>query len=93
MTLERDFQGTSWEPIFAGWVDADSKAIRQIEFVEKLKNRNSHVDHNTSLFVLSILEKIKLLRLNFSQRNVTDLKRMESHEEARVINKYSTKQI
>ena len=59
-------------------LDADPKAIQQIEFVGKVKK----LDHNEndtdagndqSMFVLAILEKIKETRLKFSQGSVTVL--------------------
>ena len=56
-------------------LDADPKAIQQIEFVGLLKklddNDNVTDDSNDqSMFVLTILEKIKETKLNFSQGNV-----------------------
>ena len=47
---------------------ADSKAIQQIEFTGHLKNPNgTNADGTKSMFVLTILEKIKETRLTFSQ--------------------------
>ena len=40
-------------------LDADPKSIQQIEFVEQLKNPADAVVAYTSMFVLTILEKIK----------------------------------
>ena len=41
-------------------LDADPKAIQQIEFVGKLKNTDGvNADGTQSMFVLTILEKIK----------------------------------
>ena len=52
-------------------LDADPKAIEQIEFAEKLKNTDGeNVDGTQSMFVLAISEKIKETRLKFSQRSV-----------------------
>ena len=57
-------------------LDADLKAIQQIEFVGQLKkldadnnNNNSNNNNNAeSIFVLTILEKNKETRLNFSRK-------------------------
>ena len=54
-------------------LDADPKAIQQIEFVGQLKNPDDAVVANESMFVLTILEKIKETRLKFSQGSVTVL--------------------
>ena len=55
-------------------LDADPKAIQQIEFVGQLKNLDSiNVDGTQSMFVLTILEKIKETRLKFSLGSVTVL--------------------
>ena len=58
-------------------LDGDPKAIQQIELVGQLKKLNAN-DNATdagnnyqSMFVLTILEKIKETRLKFSQRSVT----------------------
>ena len=55
-------------------LDADSKAIQQIEFVRQLKNV-AGVDANgpQSMSVLAILGKIKETRLKFPQVSVTVL--------------------
>ena len=52
--------------------DADAKAIQQIEFfgqLQKLYNKGNMKDarNDKSMFVLTILEKIKETRLKFSQ--------------------------
>ena len=53
-------------------LDADPKAIQQIEFVEQLKNVDGiNVDGAPSMIILRILEKIKETRLKFSQGSVT----------------------
>ena len=60
-------------------LDADPKAIQQIEFVGQLKkldgNGNATYEWNNDepMFVLTILEKIKETRLKFSQGSVTVL--------------------
>ena len=48
-------------------LDADPKAIQQIEFVGKLKNPDDAIVANESPFVLTILENVKETRLKFSQ--------------------------
>ena len=53
-------------------LDADPKAIQQIELAGQLKNTDVvNADGEQSLFVLTILEKIKEARLKFSQGSVT----------------------
>ena len=55
-------------------LDADPKAIQEIEFVWQLKNLGRiNANRTQSMFVLTILEKIKETRLQFSQTNVTVL--------------------
>ena len=59
-------------------LDADPKAIQQIEFVGQLKeldaeDNTTDADNDQYMFVLTILEKIKEARLKFSQRGVTVL--------------------
>ena len=60
-------------------LDADPKAIQQIEFVGQLKkldaedNATDAGDNDQSMFVLIILEKINETRLKFSQGSVTVL--------------------
>ena len=54
-------------------LDADPKAIQQIEFVGKLKNPDDAIVANESPFVLTILENVKETRLKFSQGRVTVL--------------------
>ena len=51
-------------------LDADPKAIQQIELVGQLKKLNDD-DNVESMFILKILEKIKEARLKFSQGSVT----------------------
>ena len=49
-------------------LDADPKAIQQIDFLRQLKNVvEINADGTESNFILTILEKIKALRLTFSQ--------------------------
>ena len=53
-------------------LDADPKAIQQIELAGQLKNTDGvNADGEQSMFVLTILEKIKEARLKFSQGSVT----------------------
>ena len=55
-------------------LDADPKAIQEIEFVGQLKNEDGiNTDGTQSIFILTILEKIKETRLKFSQGSVTVL--------------------
>ena len=59
-------------------LDGDPKAIKQMEFLGQLKNLDDNdnavdVDGRQSMFVSTILEKIKKVRLIFSQGNVTAL--------------------
>ena len=54
-------------------LSADQKAIQQIELVGQLKELNDNNNNAESMFVLTILEKIKETRLKFSQGSVTIL--------------------
>ena len=54
-------------------LDADPKAIQQIEFIEKLKKLDANDDNDDSMFVLTVLEKIKETKLKFCQGSVTVL--------------------
>ena len=55
-------------------LDADPKAIQQIEFVWQLKNKDDiNADGAESVFILTILEKIKETRFQFSEWSVTVL--------------------
>ena len=59
-------------------LDADPKAIQQIEFVGQLKKLDddgnaTDASNGQSMFVLAILEKIKETRLKFSEGSVTVL--------------------
>ena len=65
-------------------LDADPKAIQQIVFVRQLKNPDDAIVANGSMFVLTILEKMKETILKFSQGSITALKMLPNHEEARV---------
>ena len=56
-------------------LDADPKAIQQIQFVEQLKKLDNNGDatdagNNQSVFVEMILEKIEETRLKFCQESV-----------------------
>ena len=53
-------------------LDADPKAIQQIEFVGQLKKLNTD-DYVEYIFNLTILEKVKENELKFSQGSVTVL--------------------
>ena len=46
-------------------LDSDPKTIQQIEFAEQLKNQGNTIVANESMFVLTILEEIKEMRLHF----------------------------
>ena len=60
-------------------LDADSKAIQQIEFVGQLKNIDVvNADDAQSMFILTILEKIKKVRLKFFQESATVLQKMSN---------------
>ena len=50
---------------------SNPKAIQQLEFVRKFKKLNKNDNNCESMFVLTILEKIKETRLKFSQGSVT----------------------
>ena len=67
-----------------GELDADPKPIQQISCVGQLKNPDDAESANESMFVLTILEKIKETRLKFSQWSVTVLWKMVKYQEARV---------
>ena len=55
-------------------LDADPNAIQQTELVGQLKNENGiNVDGTQSMVILTILEKIKEMRLKFTQGSVTVL--------------------
>ena len=54
-------------------LDADPKAIQQIEFVGQLKKLNNNNNDVESMFVLTILGKIKEIRSEFSLGSVTVL--------------------
>ena len=56
-------------------LDADAKTIQQIEFVEELKKLDDDDDNNgaESMFILTILEKVKETILTFSQGSLTSL--------------------
>ena len=52
-------------------LDADPKGIQQIEYVAQLKNDDGeNADGTQSMFILTILEKIKEKILKFSQGSV-----------------------
>ena len=52
-------------------LDADLKAIQQIEFVGQIKNAADRMVDGETMFGLAILGKIKETRLKFSQGSVT----------------------
>ena len=59
-------------------LDADPKSIQQLEFVGKLKKLDDNDNgadggNDQFMFVLTILEKIKEIRLKISQGSVTVL--------------------
>ena len=59
-------------------LDANPKAIQQIEFIGQLKNAADAIDDDESMFVLiMILENIKETRLKFSQGKSTVFKRWQ----------------
>ena len=63
--------------------EADPKAFQQIEFVGQLKNPDNEIDANESMFILTILEKIKEKRLKYSQGIVTVLLIIANYQEAK----------
>ena len=70
-------------------IDADPKAIQQIEFVGQLKKKKdngnaTNAGGNQNMFVLVILEIIKETKLKFSQRGIIVLQKMGNPEEVRV---------
>ena len=70
-------------------LDADPKAIQQTEFVGQLKkldddDNGTDASNDQSMFLLTILERIKQKRLKFSQGNVTVLYKMANYQEAKV---------
>ena len=75
-------------------LDANSKAIQQIEFIGQSKNPGNEILVNESMFVLTILEKIKEASIKYFSRkcnsfiNNNKLSRSESQT-----NKYKIKQI
>ena len=54
-------------------LDADPKAIEQIEFIGQLKNPDNAIIAIESMFVLTISEKIKEKKLKLSEGSVTVL--------------------
>ena len=54
-------------------LDADSKAVQQIELVGKLLRENNQVIANEYMFLLTTLEKTKETKLKFSKGTVTVL--------------------
>ena len=65
-------------------LDADPKAIQQIEFVGQLKSPDDAIGVGGNMFLLTILEKIKETRLKFSQGSVTVLEKMANRQEVKV---------
>ena len=63
-------------------MDADSKAIQQIGSVGQLENVDKDcnaidADGTEAMFILTVLEKIKEMRLNISQGSVKYYKRLQ----------------
>ena len=57
-------------------LDADPKAIQEIQFVDQLKNVDgTNPDGTQNMFVLTVLEKIKEAILTFSQGSITELQK------------------
>ena len=57
-------------------LDADPKAIQEIQFVDQLKNVDgTNPDGTQNMFVLTVLEKIKEAILTFSQGSKTELQK------------------
>ena len=54
-------------------LDADSKAVQQIELVGKFLRENNQVIANEYMFLLTTLEKTKETKLKFSKGTVTVL--------------------
>ena len=55
-------------------LDVEPKTIKQVEFIEQLRNNDDeNADGAQSMFVLTILEKIKKKRLKLSQESLTVL--------------------
>ena len=54
-------------------LDTDAKVNQQIEFVGQIEKNNNDTQNAESMFVLTILEKIKETRLTFFQGSVTVL--------------------
>ena len=73
------------------------KQFWKYKFAGQLRNWDSPIIVNASMFVLTILGNIKEKKLNFSQVSVSVLWEMVNYEEARVglinTNKYITIQI
>ena len=71
-------------------LDADPKAIQQVEFVGQLKKLDANdspadtAGNDQSMFVLTILEKIKEMWIKFSQGTVTVLWQMANNRKLRV---------
>ena len=55
-------------------LDVEPKTIKQVEFIEQLRNNDDENDDGAqSMFVSTILEKIKKKRLKLSQESLTVL--------------------
>ena len=75
-------------------LDADPKAIQQIEFDGQLTNVDGiNAAGTQNMFLLTILEKIKETKLKFSQGRVTVLKDGNLSRSESYANKYTIKQI
>lgn len=54
-------------------LDANQKAVQQVEFFRQLLNDNNHISANASMSILIILEKMKETQLKLSQGSATVL--------------------
>lgn len=54
-------------------LDANQKAVQQVEFFRQLLNDNNHISANESMSILIILEKMKETQLKLSQESATVL--------------------
>ena len=64
-------------------LEAYPKAIQQIEFVGQSKKLGDG-DNAESIFISTILEKIKEAKLKLSQRRLTVLQKMANYQEVRI---------
>ena len=78
--LDHDYIRNNYKLIAA---EADPKAFQQIEFVGQLKSPDNEINANESMFILTILEKIKEKRLKYSQGSITVLLIIANYQEAK----------